>query len=227
MSYSPSSDSDEDIDMRDFLIPWKLAAGTNGLTCSPVRENVIICMNRDCERHAENGKGLDGHARAWKAWPKEWVVVHSFWDVEPSVAVHSGIFSMWSFTDLHNACYSTDDDKFVAKRMFGDAAFRAKLKRYCTMFEELTEVFEENYHVSRRLTKEKDLYDAVRGWSGAMEPLCYIHVTKKRVNVLTTKLTRAMNTVDIWKAESASKGKEIDALKRRVQYLNKKLANNK
>ena len=149
MSYSPSSDSDREVDIGDFLVPWKLASGANCLTCSPVRENVVICMNRDCERHLPGGKGMDDHAKAYKAWPTEWIIVHSFWDVEPSVAVHNGILASWSLTDVHNACYNTDDERFVSRKMFGDADFRAKLKRYCGMFQELSEDFEETYHVSR------------------------------------------------------------------------------
>lgn len=158
------------------------------------------------------------------ATPLEWVVVHSFWDIEPSVAVQrQGCFSQWSLTDLYDACFQTDNVVYTSERMFGNKDFHLKLRRYCGLFSGACAAFEEEYHTRRDPTIDESLSDVVRSMAGGLDPRLYVLMMKRRIDSLTAKLTRTTNSVDVWKNEAVHKGREIEELKSRIRYLNKKL----
>ena len=136
---SPSSTStiaDFD-DLRDFLVPWSMATVTGGITCSPVRQNTLICMDVMCPRHAISGKGLGKeHGYVWKANTVEWIVVQSFEGLTPNSALsRGGMFNDWTMTEMEKALYGTDTMFTTFTIFFQHEVTGPKMKTYVATFE--------------------------------------------------------------------------------------------
>jgi hypothetical protein len=222
---SPASSDNSDImdgDMTDFLVTWKYAAMTKGITCSPVREHVLICMDRQCKRHESGtGKGLEGHAGMWMASTLEWSVVNSFTSLEPSRAVHSGQFEGWTHTDMDVACFGTDNEGTVSRHFFSRPDGRVRLRRYVALYDayggSLIEIGGNTDNTSDQERGEK-IEAIVRGWCGGSDPINYVVMMDKRIADLSAKNVRLHNTVDVWKQTVKDHQLKIDELTRKLRF---------
>jgi hypothetical protein len=164
----------------------------------------------------------------FEASPLEWVVVQSFAEIEPSFSGHRGTFTNWSNAELYLACYSTDDVKEVNKEIFNNETMLRKMKSYVTLFHGAACALDEgvgtaeSQRIASALPEDRRLLDLVREWSDGIDPLTYVVMMKKRIDTLSGKVVRLNNTVEIWKGEATSKGKEVGDLKRRLHFLKKK-----
>jgi hypothetical protein len=180
-------------------------------------------MDRACEKHGGDGKGTGGHRFVWEATPLEWVVVQSFSEVEPAVAIHSGSFSGWSQGELYMVCYMTDDVDEVSKNLFNDMRVLTKMKRYISLFHAAASMLDEGVGVcgegEQLLPVGQRMVDLVSEWSDGVDPLTYIVMMKRRIDDMSGKITRLKNTATIWKEDSISREKEVGELKKKLRFL--------
>ena len=109
-------DCNEDIDFcKSALVPWRYACDARGCTSSPIRPGVAICMDVGCKDHDRRGVGIGKHNKCVLADDLEWIVVHSFSNIDPSYSIHAPEFSGWTLFELSKACEETDDVEFVSK----------------------------------------------------------------------------------------------------------------
>lgn len=213
------SESEEAPDFRDFLAPWKDAFGSRVLTCSPVKRGSVICMDILCDLHGGKGK-TGGHSRYRKATPLEHVVINSFTDVNPREATGGNEFVGWTENELHFACYGTDCVEETGRRMFANKSMNDKLKIYVSTFEGAAEMFRR----SEELMQEDGvaaMFDCVKNWSGAMDPLLYLWCMKGRNQSMMNKIVRLKNTVEIWKEEAEKCKREVAQLKWKLKFIKK------
>lgn len=206
---------------RDMFAPWREAFGSRVLTCSPVAKGHIICMDMDCNLHGRDDRGrAQGHTEYRKATPLELVVINSFSGINPREVVGSNEFVGWTESEIHFACYGTDDVAETQRRMFYNQATHEKLKTYVSMFEGAAEVFNRSYEILQEDTAAS-LTNCVREWSGAMNPLLFLWCMKGRNDKMASKIVRLKNTVLIWKDEAEKAKRENAQLKWKLKHLKK------
>jgi hypothetical protein len=71
--------------------------------------------------------------------------------------------------------------------------------------------------------RRKKLDEIVMGLSGALDPILYVLLMKRRLELLTTKVNKLQNTVDVWKNESFRNEKMVKELSSKLQFLRKKV----
>ena len=211
------------------LVPWKYACDVRGCTCSPLRRNVTICMDLGCKKHDGRGKGVGEHSDVYLADDLEWIVVHSFSNLEPSYASQRPEFAEWTMLELYNACEETDDPSVVSRRYFDDESMKKKLRRYVSLYESSHSLLSSSplglYDLEREDDlKLKSLLEIVKDWCGpSIDPALYVVLLNQRVTNLTKKVNLLQNTVDIWKHDVKQKEKEITELKWKLRAKKKNL----
>lgn len=212
------SEESEAPDFRDFLAPWNAAFGSRVLTCSPVRQGVIICMDLYCQEHGVNAN--KGHRHYPKATPLEHVVINSFTDVDPKEITGSSEFVGWTENELHFACFGTDCIEETTRRMFRSGTTSEKLKTYVSTFEGAAEMFGNSERIMEEDTAA-GIMKCVNQWSGAMNPLLYLWCMKGRNTKMANKIVRLKNTVDVWKEEADKAKRETAQLKFKLKMMKK------
>jgi hypothetical protein len=225
---SPSSVESNVQLVAGAILPWKYASEGRCLTCSPIREKVIICMDLCCDRHDRNGKGIGDHDNAMIANDLEWAVVNSFTLVEPSFSVHAPEFAAWSTFELYSACHETDCEEATWRIFFRNEDTKRKLHRYVSTYEVNSLIDKSSERIIKTKRDEirvrpRNVEEIVREWCGAEDPTQYILLMKRRLELLSGKVNKLQNTVDIWKNETKEKEKLLNDLKWKFRYLKKKI----
>jgi hypothetical protein len=149
--------------------------------------------------------------------------VNSFAVVEPEVAVHSGEFGGWTHADMHVACFGSDDVERVSRHFFNNAGGAVRLRRYVSLYDQAGGAFLE---IGNGVGEQGDVGERmvviVKDWCGAVDPLTYVIMMKRRIDAMAAKIVRLQNTVDVWKAEVRDKEQKVSELARKVKFLGNK-----
>lgn len=227
MSLLSSDSSGEDFDLGGLLVPWKYAASAKAVTCSPTRDRVKICMDRDCKLHIEkSGRGLGEHRVFWKATCLEWAVVQSFSNVEPGVSVWWKQFDGWSMGELQVACYHTDDAEVVSRRLFQDKTARAKLSAYMASFTGAQVAMEDFWSYlpegSGRSGRTLTVEEVIKGWGNPADPVAHVVMMKARIESMMHTIIRLKNTNNIFREEVSETKKKLAEVTNRLRFQAKK-----
>jgi hypothetical protein len=211
-------------DMSWFVVPWNCASRTNAMTCSPVRSERLICMDRSCAHHDSSGGGVGHHSGCYKATSLEWLVVHSFLDVDPTTANRKGVFEGWTQWELTSMCLKTDDADYVSKHLFGTGPMAQRLMAYVKSYAGAAEVLDEKVNWK---SSGLNVEEMVEKWSGGIDPCIYVLMMKSRLDKTNAILLRQKNTIEVWKGEAMKQKEKAETLSRRLWFTKKKGNNNK
>lgn len=175
-------------------------------------------MDRKCERHDVRGKGTGMHSVCWKASSLEWLVVHSFFNVDPRQEIKQKTFEGWTQFELCAMCHETDNVSYVSKHLFGKGEAAKRLQMHVKSYKGAAEVLDQT---SGWKSDGVTVEDIVASWSGGIEPEVYVLMMKSRIDSMSAALLRQKNTIEIWK-EQANKYKDrAEDLARRLKYAKK------
>ncbi len=215
--------SDDVPEFRCFMAPWKEAFGTRVVTSSPIRKGSIICMDLKCNLHGRDPQGnKKAQSEVYKATALEYVVINSFTDIEPKDSCGSNEFTGWTESELHFACYGTDDVALTQQKIFSNPIMHEKMKTYVSMFEGAAEMFLRSADIYKE-DPSGGILKCVYEWSGAMDPLMYIWCVRGRNQKLASKIIRLKNTVSIWKDKAEKAKQETAQLKWKLKMAKKNL----
>jgi hypothetical protein len=220
--YSSESSSSTYSSMNDlsyFVVSWGCAADNNrSMTCSPVKADRIICMDRSCDRHEASGKGTGLHSVCWRATSLEWLVVHSFKDVNTRRKEHSQAFEGWTDFELRAMCDGTDDVKYVSKHLFGSGEAATRLQMHVKSYKGAAEVLDKT---DSWKSCDVSLHELVSSWSGGIAPEVYVLMMKSRIESMSATLLRQKHTIEIWKEKAEKQKSKAEDLARRLKFAKK------
>jgi hypothetical protein len=211
--------------LRDCVFPWSSATSEGVLTCSPVRDGRIICIDTTCDQHDKDGKAIDTgdnsmHGGSWKATFLERVIVFSFKDIQPRNAVGMMQFEGWTETELKEACLNTNCSSFTNNSFFVNKVGARKLQKYVAGFANVSDIISSDIY-GEKIDGPAACWNCIANMSGDVDPVLFVAVMKVKFDSMSEKIVRLQNTVSIWKDEAIKNKKETEMLKSKIRYLKK------
>ena len=225
------STASEIVDLKDCLFPWVTVMTVGALTCSPVEVGRVICVDSSCIDHDSCGRAktyLGGglHCHSWKATNLERLVVYSFLNVEPRLAVGTSQFEGWTETELNAACFETDNLSATQELFFDNKIANRKLKKYTAGFSEMAEMMSKHFGDLQVNDGEDAITSFIMEVCGGIDPILYVATFKAKMDRMEKKVNQLKNTVKIWKEEAVNMKKDVNKLKGKIRYMNKNGKNN-
>ena len=216
----------EIVDLKDCLFPWVTVMTVGALTCSPVDAGRIICVDSTCIDHDGCGRGKPDvggglHCHSWKATNLERLVVFSFLNVEPRLAVGTAQFEGWTETELSAACFETDCLSNTQRLLFDNKIACRKLKKYTAGFTEMAEMMSKHFGNCQGDEGDEAITSFIMEVCGGIDPILYVATFQSRMDRMEQKVNQLKNTVKIWKEEAVNMKKDANKLMGKLRYIKK------
>ena len=227
LSINDSESTASDIvDLKDCMFPWVTVMTVGALTCSPVHVGRVICVDLSCMEHDSCGRakpdvGGGLHSHSWKATNLERLVVYSFLNVEPRLAVGTAQFEGWTETELSAACFETDSLSNAQRMIFENKIAGRKLKKYTAGFNDMAEMMSKHFGNLQVNDGEDAIISFIMEVCGGIDPILYVATFKESMDRMEKKVNQLKNTVKIWKEEAVTMKKDVNKLMGKIRYMKK------